>query len=177
MRTLVLATALCLSLGGCAHYQLGTSGKLAFSTLYLAPVTNRVVTLPQGQAPVSTQLRQVFAEDGRVQVVDSSQEADATLTVVLTDYHREVAAVRENDTGLASKFVVTLGATCTLRDNRSGRLYFDKRVVSVNRGVYADNGMPSGPATGDQLQSEYNTIPLLAGDLANRLTHVVLDVW
>jgi hypothetical protein len=177
MRTLVLATALSLCLGGCAYYQLGTPSKLAFSTLYIEPVANRVVTLAQGQAPVGTQLRQAFAEDGRIQLVNSPQEADATLTVVLTDYHREVAAVRENDTGLASKFVVTLGATCTLRDNHSGRLYFEKRVVSVNRGVYADNGMPSGPATGDQLQSEYNTIPLLAGDLANRLTHVVLDVW
>jgi hypothetical protein len=177
MRSRVLATALCLCLAGCAHYQLGTTGKLAFSSLYIEPVANKVVTLPQAQAPVGTQVRQAFAEDGRVEVMDSSQAADATLTITLTDYHREVAAARENDTGLASKFVVTLGATCTLRDNRSGHLYFEKRVVTVQRGVYADNGVPSGPATGNQLQSEYNTIPLLAGDLANRLTHVVLDVW
>jgi len=177
MRARVLASALCLCLVGCSHYRLGTSGKLDFSTLYIAPVTNKVVTLPQGQAPVTTQVRQVFAEDGRVGLVDSPQEADATLTVVLTSYKREVAAVRENDTGLASKFVVTLGATCTLRDNRSGKLYFDKRVVTVQRGVYTDNGVPSGPATGNQLQAEYNTMPLLAGDLANRLDHVVLDVW
>jgi len=177
MRSRVLATALCLCLAGCAHYQLGTTGKLAFSTLYIEPVTNKVVTLAQAQAPVGTQVRQAFAEDGRVELVDSPQEADATLSIVLTDYHREVAAVRENDTGLASKFVVTLGATCTLRDNRSGHLYFEKRVVTVQRGVYADNGVPGGPATGNQLQSEYNTIPLLAGDMASRLTHVVLDVW
>jgi outer membrane lipopolysaccharide assembly protein LptE/RlpB len=177
MRPGLLATVLCLSLAGCAHYQLGTQGKLAFSTLYIEPVANRVVTLPQAQAPVGTQVRQAFLEDGRVTVVDSPQEADATLTISLTDYHREVAAVRENDTGLASKFVVTLGATCTLRDNRSGRLFFEKRVVTVQRGVYTDNGVPASGSTGNQLQSEYNTIPLLAGDLANRLTHVVLDVW
>ena len=177
MRSRVLATALCLCLAGCAHYQLGTTGKLAFSSLYIEPVTNKVVTLPQAQAPVGTQVRQAFAEDGRVELVDSPQEADATLSIVLTDYHREVAAVRENDTGLASKFVVTLGATCTLRDNRSGHLYFEKRVVTVQRGVYADNGVPAGPATGNQLQSEYNTIPLLAGALSAKLAHVVLDVW
>ena len=177
MRSRVLATLLCLGLAGCAHYQLGTTGKLAFTTLYIEPVTNRVVTLPQAQVPVGTQVRQAFAQDGRIELVDSPQEADAVLTVSLTDYHREVAAVRENDTGLASKFIVTLGATCTLRDNRTGHLYFDRRVVTVQRGVYADNGVPTGPATGNQLQSEYNTIPLLAGDLANRLTHTVLDVW
>jgi hypothetical protein len=177
MRARVLVTALCLCLAGCAHYQLGTTGKLAFSTLYVEPVANRVVTLPQAQGPVGTQVRQAFAQDGRVELVDSPQDADATLTIVLTDYHREVAAVRETDTGLASKFVVTLGATCTLRDNRSGHLFFEKRVVTVQRGVYADSGIPSSAATGDQLQSEYNTIPLLAGDLAGRLTHVVLDVW
>jgi hypothetical protein len=29
----------------------------------------------------------------------------------------------------------------------------------------------------DQLQSEYNTLPLLASLLSDRVTHAVLDVW
>ncbi len=179
MRPGVLAFLLALSLGlaGCAHYQLGTSGKLAFTTLYIAPVANHVVTLAQAQVPVTTQLRQTFEDDGRVVLVNSPQEADATLTVVLSDYHREVAAVLESDTGLASKFNVTLGATCSLRDNRSGRAFFDQRVVAVQQGVYVDNGLPHSSAIGNQLQSEYNTIPLLATALSAKVAHAVLDVW
>ncbi len=176
-RAWVLASALCLCLAGCAHYRMGTSGRLAFSTLYIEPVSNRVVALAQAQSPVGAQLRQAFAEDGRVEIVSSPQTADATLTIVLTDYHRDVAAVHEADTGLASKFVVTLGAACTLRDNRSGRTFFDSRVVDVQRGVYTDNGMPASPVTGNQLQSEYNTMPLLAADLSAKVAHLVLDVW
>jgi hypothetical protein len=176
MRARVLASALCLSLAGCGHYQLGTSGRLPFSSLYVTPAANKVL-LPQAQAIVSTQLRRVFEEDGRVSLVDSPADADATLTVVITDYHREIAGVRENDTGLASKFVLTLGATCTLRDNRSGKAFFEKRTVSVQQGSYTDNGVPASTAPGDQLQSEYNTLPLLADELAGKVGHVVLDVW
>ncbi len=119
-----------------------------------------------GRAPVGTQ-RRPSPEDGQGALVDSF--GGGLLTIILTDYHREVAAVRENDTGLASKFVVTLGATCTLRDNRSGHLYFEKRVVSVSQGVYADK-QHAARTTGNPASDEYNTIPLLAGDLANRLT-------
>jgi hypothetical protein len=176
MRARVLVSALCLSLAGCGHYQLGTQGKLPFATLYVAPVVNKVL-LPQAQAILSTHLREQFEEDGRVSLVDSAAEADATLNVTITDYHREIAAVRENDTGLASKFDLTLGVTCTLHDNRSGKPFFEKRTLSVQRGSYTDKGMPDSTAPGDQLQSEYNTLPLLAADMADKVGHAVLDVW
>jgi hypothetical protein len=166
-----------LSASACAHYQLGTgSGRLAFSTLYVEPVANHA-RLPQAQAIVSTQLRQTFEEDGRVVLVDSPEAADATLSVVIDQYSRGVAAVREVDTGLASKFVITLGATCTLKDNRSGKSLFANRTVTVQRDAFTDSGVPASTAPGDQLQSEYNTLPLLAESLADRVAHTVLDVW
>jgi len=168
--------ALCLCLAGCSHYQVGTQGQLAFDTIYVAPVGNKAV-LPQAQVIMSTQLRDALAKDGRVTLVNSPQAADVTLTVVLTDYHRDVAAVREQDTGLASKFTLTLTAVCTLRDNRQGRAYFASRPVSVARDVFTDSGQPSSPLTGDQLQAEYNTVPLLGESLASKVAHEVLDVW
>lgn len=156
-----------LGLAGCAHYELGTEGKLTFATLYVAPVANKTL-LPQAQAIVSTQLREAFIKDARVTLVDSPAEADATLSVTINDYHREMTAAREDDTGLARKFALTLGTTCTLRDNRSGKELFAKRPVSVQRDAYTDSG---------QLQSEYQTLPLLADALAQKISHTVLDVW
>jgi len=170
------ALAALVSLAGCSHYELGTEGRLAFTTLYVAPVQNRTM-LPQAQAAISTQLRADLIRDGRVQLVNSAAGADATLTVVITDYHRDVAAQREQDTGLASKFVETVGSACTLRDNRSGRALFENRLVSIQRAVFTDNGNPHSLTIGDQQQSEYNTIPLVAEALANRIAHTVLDVW
>ncbi|HNC23638.1 MAG TPA: LPS assembly lipoprotein LptE [Opitutaceae bacterium] len=163
--SLLAMTALLAS--GCGHYQLGTEGKLAFTTLYVAPVGNATM-LPQAQAAVSTQLRDVLGRDGRVSLVNEPAAADATLTVTLKDYHRDVRAVREDDTGLARKFALTLAAECTLHDNRSGRDLFTKRAISVSRDAFTDGG---------QLQAEYQVVPLLADALAQKVSHAVLDVW
>ncbi|MDB6095426.1 MAG: hypothetical protein JWM32_2988 [Verrucomicrobia bacterium] len=163
---------LCLLVGvlgfsGCASYRLGTDAKLAFTTLYVAPVANKTL-LPQAQAIVSTQLRERLGRDGRVTLVNSPAEADATLTVVIRDYHRDVRAVREDDTGLARKFALILGTDCTLHDNRANRDLFTHRSVVATRDAYTDSG---------QLQSEYQTLPLLAESLADKVSHAVLDVW
>jgi hypothetical protein len=159
--------SLCLlMLSGCAHYQLGIGSRTTFRTLYVEPVANQTV-LPQSQALLSTHLRQAFARDGRIALVNSAALADATLSVLITDYHREVAAVREDDTGLARKFNLTLGATCTLRE-RDGRVRFENHAVQAVREAFTDGG---------QLQSEYQTLPLLAESLALKLVHTTLDVW
>ena len=153
----------------CSHYQLGTgpAEKLAFHTLYLAPVQNKTL-LPEARALIGTQLRETFARDGRVALANSPDSADATLTVVITDYHRDVTSVREGDTGLARKFTLTLGTTCTLRDNRGGKDVFSNRPVNAQREAFTDSG---------QLQSEYQTLPLLAESLAGKVAHGVLDAW
>ena len=153
--------------GGCAHYRLGTGGTPAFRTLHVEPVANKTL-LPQAQALVSAQLRETFARDTRVQLVNSAAGADATLSLTLDSYHREIAAVREGDTGLARKFNVTLGATCTLRDNRTGRIIFEHRPITAVREVFTDRG---------QLQSEYQALPLLAEALAAKVARSALDVW
>lgn len=164
---LTLAAALALLLAACAHYRLGTGAQPAFTTLYVEPVENKTM-LPQSAALVGTQLRESFLRDARVTLVNSPAAADATLHVTLTDYSRAVAAPRSDDTGLARKFQLTLLAECTLRDRRTGRVWFEKRPVGAAKEAYTDSG---------QLQSEYNTAPLLSSSLADNIAHAVLDVW
>jgi hypothetical protein len=164
-----IAGAICLlfALTGCSHYQLGTGSTPAFRTLYIEPVTNTTL-LPQSRALLTTQLRERFLRDGRVSLVNSAAGADATLTVVLDSYFREIATGRPDDTGLARKFNLTLGATCTLRDNRANALVLDRRVVTAQREAFTDGG---------QLQSEYQVLPLLAESLAGKIVHAALDTW
>ena len=167
LRPLFSAVGLLLA-AGCSHYQLGTgAARPAFATLYVAPVETTVL-LPQSRALLTTQIRETFARDARVTLADSPEAADATLRIVIHDYHREVAAVREGDTGLARKFALTLAADCTLRDNRAARLLFERRPITVRRDSFTDNG---------QLQSEYQALPLLAAALAEKIIHATLDVW
>ena len=164
----LLLFVLCIGVG-CSYYQLGTgtSGKLTFRTLYLEPVENKTL-LPQARALVSTQLREAFARDARITLVNSSEAADATLAVTITAYRRDVLTVREGDTGLARKFNVTLATIATLRDRRGHKILFENRPIEVQREVFTDSG---------QLQSEYQTLPLLAESLASKVTHAALDVW
>jgi hypothetical protein len=158
-----------LASAGCANYRLGTgaNGKLAFQTIYIEPVENKTL-LPQARAIVSTQIREAFARDPRVTLVNSPDVADATLTVTITSYRRDVLTVREGDTGLARKFNLTLATQCTLSDRRTGKALFEKRPVEVQREVFTDSG---------QLQSEYQTLPILAEALAGKVAHAALDVW
>jgi len=174
-----LLTAAALLLGsGCANYRLATGADPSFATLYIEAAKNKT-TLAQSQALVSTLVREAFVRDGRVTVVDSPAEADATLEVTLVNYRRENAANREDDVGLARKFTLHLRASCRLLDNRTGRMLFDGRIIEVQRESFTDNGLGSVPfgVSNDQLQSEYNTLPLLASSLADKVTHAVLDVW
>ncbi len=163
----VAPAAVLLFSGGCAHYQLGTGSAPAFRTLHLEPVANQTL-LPQSQPILSTRLREAFLRDARITLVNSAAGADATLTVVISDYRREIATVREGDTGLARKFNVTLGTTCTLRDNRTGKALWEKRLINATREVFTDSG---------QLQSEYQALPLLAEALSARVLQAALDAW
>jgi Lipopolysaccharide-assembly len=164
---LTFALTFALFLSACAHYQLGTDGKLAFTTLYIEPVENKAL-LPQASALVSTQLRESILRDGRIALVNDPAQADAVLHVTLTNYSRAQTAARSDDTGLARKFQLTLLAVCALRENRTGRVLFENRPVNAVKEAYTDSG---------QLQSEYNTLPLLAASLADSIAHAVLDVW
>lgn len=155
-----------VTLAGCANYQLGTTAKLSFATLYVAPVESQTL-LPQARAIISTQLRDAFANDPRITLVNSPEAADATLHVTLRDYRRTVASVLENDTGLARKFTLTLDVACTL-SRRGGESLFTDRIVRVQRDAFTDAG---------QQQAEYQTLPLLAEALSKKIVHTVLDVW
>ena len=163
----VALTAFLLLCTGCTHYQLGTGSAPAFRTLHIEPVANQTL-LPQSLPIVSTRLREAFLRDARASLVNSAAGADVTLIVVVSDYRREIATVREGDTGLARKFNVTLGATCTLRDNRTGKAIWEKRALSATREVFTDSG---------QLQSEYQVLPLLAEALSARVLQAALDTW
>ena len=152
---------------GCAGYQLGTGSAPKFSTLFIAPVRSET-QVPQAVALVTTQLREAIIKDGRVRLVDSAADADATLQVALTGYDRAVSVARADDTGLARRFDVSLHAAATLTDNRSKTAYFTRRPLVATRGAFTDGGL---------VQAEYQVLPLLAEQLAGEAAHAMLDTW
>lgn len=153
-------------LGACANYQLGTSGKLAFHSLHIAPVRSETL-LPQSRALVGARVREAFIRDERVAVINAEQEADAVLTLTLKSFKREATVGRKTDTQLARKFNLTLTVACDLV-LKDGTKLMDQRIVTVQREDYVDGG---------QLQAEYEMLPVIADKLATEVTHAVLDTW
>lgn len=162
----LLAFAVAGLLSACSHYQLGTGGKLAFSTLFIAPVDS-TAPVPQARPLVGANLREAFLRDGRVQLVDSPAAADAVLHITLVGYRREATVASQTDPALARKFNLILTAECTLTLH-DGTVLFSKRKIEVSREDYVDQG---------QLQAEYNMLPHLADLLSNQVLHATLDVW
>lgn len=156
-----------LGLTACSHYQLGHEGTLRFRTLHVSLVSSEAL-VPQARALVTTEIREAFIKDGRVRLVDSPEMADATLFITLDHYARAMTVARPDDTGLARRFDVSLGARARLVDNKTKQDLFSARPLLARRGVFTDSG---------QLQSEYQGLPLLAADLANQAVKAVLDTW
>jgi hypothetical protein len=156
-----------LGLTSCSHYRLGHEGTLRFRTLHVSIVANDAL-VPQARALVTTEVREAFIKDGRVRLVDTPDSADATLLLTLDNYARAMTVARADDTGLARRFEVTLGARARLIDNQTKQDLFTARPLRAKRGVFTDSG---------QLQSEYQGLPLLASDLANQVVKATLDTW
>ena len=150
----------------CSTYRLGSGVSVPFSTLYIKPVQNQAL-VPQAQALLSGQLRDVFLREESVAVKDAG-EAEATLTVDLVDYSRRVVAVQRYDTYLASDYVVCLKARVCLVDNKTQKPYFRDRVVEASINVYVGDGFP---------ESEYQSMPQLTRELARKIKNAVVSVW
>ena len=163
---LIACLALVFLQGGCAHYKLGRPGTLPFRSIYIAPATSETPAA-QAQALLSRNLIEAFLRDGSVQV-SGPEEAEAALLVVIIAYERDVSVAREDDTALGRTFEITLKAEATLLDNRSGKVYFNKRIFEASEQVFAESSLP---------QSEYQAMPTLARRLANEIKNGIVNVW
>ena len=163
--------AAALSLGvlaGCSHYSLGPAGDLPFHSLYVEPVQSSAY-VAQGQAPLTEMLRQSLLQEGNLKLT-SQADADATLEVVLTDYHRDIAATAQNNTLNAQSYNLSLTAKCTLVDNRTGKVYFKERPITTSLAAYIQGGDSFN-------ESEYQTVAKLARDLGQHIKDAVISTW
>lgn len=163
---LLLSAALAFFLGACSNYRLGTGAKLAFNTLYIAPVQSETL-LPQSRALIGAQLRETFLRDGRITLVNTAAEAEATLSLTLKSFNRRATVAKASDAGLGRKFDLSLATTCDLA-LRDGTKLLDQRPITVSREDYTDLG---------QIQAEYEMVPVIAEKLATEVSHAVLDTW
>lgn len=167
MRTLTLLSALfgLLLAAGCANYQLGDRVEMPFSTVYVKPVINRSFA-PQAEVILANQVIEDLNRSGQVKTADAGSET--TLEIILSDYQRGVTATRPQDTQQARAFSLTLTATVTLTNNRTGEIYIEQRELTASQQAFTDGGF---------IQSEYQAMPILTRKLAEMISDQVLGAW
>lgn len=179
LRSLILLSlvATC-SMVGCKSYQLGSPVELSFRKIYVKPVSNDSFA-PQAQAILSSQIREVFIRDGRLQLVTNEEKADAVLLANLTEFKRRAAARRDDDTTVASDFDLFLTAEVSLFNQNKGDYYFENRELTESSNAYVQNPYldPSIAQSQDLLQAEYQALPRITRDLARKIADEVLSPW
>lgn len=175
--TILAAAALTLSTA-CKSYQLGHPAELPFETIFIQPAKNDSFA-PQAQALVSSEVREAVIRDGRVKLVANPNEADAVLTVTLTDYTRRGNSRSQADTEIAQDFDLRLYASLDLYDQRNGQFLFEERRIDARATGYTNDpfAAPGTPNTQDLIQSEYNAMPRLARDLGRKAADELLSAW
>ncbi|WOO40683.1 LptE family protein [Rubellicoccus peritrichatus] len=162
----VLLTLLAGLIAGCSHYRLGEPGELPFKTVYVPPVKNSSFA-PQVQAMLTQQIIAQLQEQQAIKIV-SSPPSDVTLYVKVTNYDRDVASTQASDTFLAESFNLIMEAEVTLADNRTSKNLISNRSVSASQQAFITGGFQP---------SEYQAMPVLTEDVANKVTNMVTSVW
>jgi hypothetical protein len=162
----LITSTLWVGLLGCQHYHLGAPATLSFDSIYIEPIRNESFA-PQAQALLNEQLTMAFMEDARIKVA-REDDAQALLSIVLTDYQTSVSATEESDTVVGQSFNLTLVARCTLVDTASGEMLLRDVPVSATVDSFVDEGFQ---------QSEYQAIPVLTRNLAKKIRDLTLSGW
>ncbi len=162
---LILPVLLGLLLSGCANYQLGDSVEMPFKSVYVKPVVNHSFA-PQAEVILANQVIEDLNRSGQVKTAEKG--ADATLSIVLSDYQRGVTATRPQDTQQARAFSLTLTATITLTNNKTGEVYIKQHELTASQDAFTDGGF---------IQSEYQAMPILTRKLAQMISSQILGAW
>lgn len=149
---------------GC-NYRMGTTAEPPFSSITIETVKNDSFA-PQMQAEMHRQLADTFAQEAVLHVVPSGGRG--RLSVTITDYRRDVAAVNPSDTVAAASYSMTLEAKATLTDVASGKVLFRDRPFRAMLPAYAKVGFN---------RTESQTLPLLSRELAKNIKDAVVGVW
>lgn len=150
---------------GCAGYQLGTGSEPEFETLHISPVRNQTLA-PQVRAPLQSALAEAFLRDGTLRLA-GKDEAGGVLEVIITDYQRQGVAALPADTGRDFGFLLTLTAQVRLTESARGEVILD-RPFTVETPIYATSNLN---------EVEYQTLPLLLSDLAEKVKDAVAAPW
>ena len=161
----LLLAAMTFAVAGCAGYKLGPSTDLAAGerSVQVSPFLNQTLEPRLGDA-VTAQIRKELQRDGTYRLA-SRGEGDIVISGVLTRYYRNEVSFVPDDVVTVRDYRVTLTAQVTARDRNTGNLIFEQPVT----------GYTLIRVGTDITSTERQALPLLAADLAKRVTALLAE--
>ncbi len=151
---------------GCSNYSLGRGNdKLNFSTISLAPIKNSA-ELPSIHALLAKNIADEFNSEADLAFVPEGGNAE--LFVKISGYGRSGFLNSSEDTAIVSAVKMKITLLCTLRDSRSGEIYFQNRKISASVETFL------GSATG---LAENQALPELSRAAAKKVREAVTATW
>ncbi len=159
---LLAASAL---LAGCAGYHLGpVNGAVAGEkSIEVLPFNNQTLQPRLGDA-VTQSLRERLQTDGTYHLA-THEPGDVVVSGVITRYNREGLSYLNNDVTTTENYRVGVVAQVIARDRNTGKVLLDKNV----------NGYTLIHVGTDLADSERQSLPLLAEDLARNITELLTE--
>ncbi len=154
-----------LLLAGCAGYHLGpVNGAVAGEkSVEVLPFNNQTLQPRLGDA-VTQALRQRLQTDATYHLATRGP-GDVVVSGVITRYNREGLSYLNNDVTTTENYRVGVVAHVIARDRATGKLLLDKNV----------NGYTLVHVGTDLADSERQSLPLLAEDLARNITELLTE--
>lgn len=160
---LLLAAAATLSAAGCAGYKLGPTGELSAGekSVQVRPFLNQTLEPRLGDA-VTFQLRKELQRDGTYRLA-SRDDGDVVLSGVILRYQRHEMSFVPDDVVTVRDYRVSLTAQVTALERHTGKVLLDQPVT----------GYTLIRVGTDIVSTERQALPLLAADLAKRVTSLL----
>lgn len=165
VNTLLTAGLLLCFLCGCAGYKLGpTNGLPAGSRSIQINLFRNDTWEPRLTEPLATALRRAVQRDGTYKL-NTKGDGDIVVDGVITEFKRSGVTFQPADILTIRDYELTLYAKIKAVERGTGRVILDRLV-------YGRTTIRSGP---DLPSAERQAAPLLAEDMANNITALLVD--
>lgn len=156
----------CFFAFGCAGYHIGPVTKRNFKSIAV-PMFRNTTLRPQIEAQISNAIIQRLQEDGSLSV-EPEPRADVVLKGSIIKYNREALRSLRTDTGVPREYEITITVRVEATDRRTGETVLKSTVVEGKSDVFIGE---------DQQSAEEQALPLIADDIAKRITGLLVENW
>jgi hypothetical protein len=155
-----------LLLGGCMGYQLGGTRPEGVQSVFIAPIINKTDE-PAIEIQVTEALRGRIQFDGRLQLKNTEQDADAIIEVTLFDYNLTPTAFRSDLETTAAQYRIRITGIAMLKNAKTGEVISDSNAY----------GEATFNFDADLTSSKRDALPRAAEDIAKYMADDLIERW